>query len=86
MPVAGQAGHALVIGYDHRYGDDPKASRSDTLMLLRADPKTKSISMLSFPRDLTSTSTAPATRRSRDRINSAYARCGAGHARDGRAS
>ena len=30
----------------------PTPSRSDTLMLIRADPPTKSISLLSFPRDL----------------------------------
>src|SRR5215210_6801075 len=43
---------ALVIGYDHRPEDGDAPSRSDTLMLLRADPQAKTISMLSFPRDL----------------------------------
>ena len=47
-----QAAVALVVGYDYRVGDDPTDSRSDTLMLIRADPATKTISMLSFPRDL----------------------------------
>ena len=41
-----------MLGYDKRHGDDRTAGRSDTMMLLRADPTTKSISMLSFPRDL----------------------------------
>src|SRR5712691_520620 len=49
----GQAAIALVIGYDARRGVEAGGpSRSDTIMLVRADPKTKSISMLSFPRDL----------------------------------
>ncbi len=43
---------ALVIGYDHRAGDGNSPSRSDTMMLIRADPVTKTISLLSFPRDL----------------------------------
>ncbi|MGI9116484.1 MAG: LCP family protein [Gaiellales bacterium] len=41
---------ALVIGEDHRPGDT--VSRSDTMMMVRLDPRTKSLSMLSFPRDL----------------------------------
>ena len=45
---ANQPGIALVIGYDKRKGDTDRG-RSDTMMLLRADPDTKSISMLSFP-------------------------------------
>ena len=42
-----------MIGYDHR-ADEGKGtpSRSDTLMLVRADPGEKTISLLSFPRDL----------------------------------
>jgi LCP family protein required for cell wall assembly len=72
---------ALVAGYDVRgvtRGANPYAgSNSDTLMLLRADPKTDSLSLLSFPRDLyvpiychgdTPTTT--------DRINSAWSLCG----------
>jgi LCP family protein required for cell wall assembly len=47
---------ALVAGYDVRgktTGANPYAgSNSDTLMLLRADPKTDALSLLSFPRDL----------------------------------
>ncbi len=41
---------ALIIGEDHRPGDS--VSRSDTMMMVRIDPRTKSLSMLSFPRDL----------------------------------
>ena len=52
-PPAGHAATALIVGYDHRAGTEAKLpSRSDTIMLVRADPNTDSISLLSFPRDL----------------------------------
>ena len=53
IPTPSQPAVALVIGSDHRasYGKG-EPSRSDTLMLVRIDPVTKSISMLSLPRDL----------------------------------
>ena len=41
---------ALIIGEDRRGNDS--VSRSDTMMLVRLDPRTRSMSMLSFPRDL----------------------------------
>ena len=78
IPVAHHAAVALVIGYDHRAGtasSDP--SRSDTVMLIRADPVTKSISLLSFPRDLGVPIYCGPTPTIVDRINSAYSRCGA---------
>jgi len=78
IPVAHHAAIALVIGYDHRAGEastDP--SRSDTIMLIRADPVTDSISLLSFPRDLGVPIYCGPTPITVDRINSAYARCGA---------
>ena len=53
VALPGQPATALVIGYDKRANEakgDP--SRSDTVMLVRADPDTKSVSLLSFPRDL----------------------------------
>ena len=74
-----QAAIALVIGYDHRAGDGTGSpSRSDTMMLIRADPGTKTISLLSFPRDLVvpiycGKSAYPIDH---GRINSAYAICG----------
>ena len=70
---------ALMIGYDHRAGDGTGSpSRSDTMMLVRADPGSKTISLLSFPRDLV----VPlycgnsATPIDHGRINNAYALCG----------
>jgi LCP family protein required for cell wall assembly len=77
VPVANRAAIALVIGYDHRAGvESNRPSLSDTLMLIRADPLTKSISLLSFPRDLSVPIYCGATPSVTDRINSAYSRCG----------
>jgi LCP family protein required for cell wall assembly len=70
---------ALVIGYDKRVAgvDKGSESRSDTIMLLRADPDARTISILSFPRDLTVPIAGckghpPFT----GRINEAYTYCG----------
>ena len=72
---------AMVLGYDHRAGDGNSPSRSDTMMLIRADPVTKTISLLSFPRDLVvpiycaGRNGGPAVPEGSGRINSAYAIC-----------
>ncbi len=50
-PLPGRPTNILVIGSDHRVGDADSDKRSDTLLLVRLDPKAKTISMLSFPRD-----------------------------------
>jgi LCP family protein required for cell wall assembly len=87
VPDAKHAAIALVIGYDHRAGEKGLPSRSDTMMLIRADPVTKTISLLSFPRDLivplycpgataTGAHNGPAVVIDHGRINSAYAYCG----------
>src|SRR5438445_6898495 len=50
VAIPGQPTTALVIGSDKRLGRQAELTgRSDTLMLVRADPQTKSISLLSFP-------------------------------------
>lgn len=82
VPDAKHAAITLVIGYDHRAGEKDLPSRSDTMMLIRADPVTKTISLLSFPRDLDVPLYCPAKGSSQavasgtGRINSAYAYCG----------
>src|SRR5437773_3453224 len=78
IPPAGQPAIALVVGYDKRLGKerDIAGSRSDTIMLLRADPTTHSISMLSFPRDLTTQIWCGNKIIDTNRINSAYSDCG----------
>ena len=79
VTLPGQAAIALVVGYDQRAGKEfSDVSRSDTVMLIRADPGTGTISLLSFPRDLVVPIYCPksaAPLRS-DRINAAYAQCG----------
>jgi LCP family protein required for cell wall assembly len=75
VPLPHAPAIGLVIGYDHRFGE-LGPSRSDTIMLIRTDPATHSISMLSFPRDLSvpiycSSPFAQFT----GKINSAYATC-----------
>jgi LCP family protein required for cell wall assembly len=79
VPKPDQPTVALVLGYDRRtHGVDAGgASRSDTIMLVRADPKKQVISMLSFPRDLVVD--IPGCRGTgpfRGRINEAYTYCG----------
>ena len=56
-----------------------KDSRSDTIMLVRADPRPNTLSMLSFPRDLDVPIYCDAghARVTTDRINSAWSTCGA---------
>jgi LCP family protein required for cell wall assembly len=84
IPLANHAAIALVVGYDHRMGvESAGPSRSDTMMLVRADPVTKTISLLSFPRDLLVEQYCP-DRKTGDpvpqghgKINGAYAICGA---------
>jgi hypothetical protein len=59
-PLPGEPAVALVIGYDHRASDGKGApSRSDTMMLVRADPQTDSISLLRSPATCSSRSVAP---------------------------
>jgi LCP family protein required for cell wall assembly len=69
---------ALVIGYDKRLGPESSiGSRSDTIMLVRADPEKKVVSMMSFPRDLVVN--IPGCRGQAPfsgRINEAYTYCG----------
>jgi len=77
VPPPDHAAIALVIGYDHRAGvESDQSSRSDTILLLRADPQTKSISMLSFPRDLLTEIHCPGVPPYQDKINAAYSKCG----------
>ncbi|HEY5662170.1 MAG TPA: LCP family protein [Gaiellaceae bacterium] len=69
---------ALVIGTDRRKGFQADLTgRSDTLILVRADPIHKSLSLLSFPRDLIVDVKCPGRADVRDRINAAFSECGA---------
>ena len=76
-PLPGRPAIALVIGYDKRLGKEKDLKPlSDTIMLLRADPETETISMLSFPRDLYVEVHCPRKPTFLGRINQAYGECG----------
>ena len=80
VPPPSQPATALLIGYDARSGPDgfgASGSRSDTIMLVRADPQLNTLSMLSFPRDLVVPIYCkdPNVVDTQDRINSAWT-CG----------
>jgi LCP family protein required for cell wall assembly len=78
VPLPNQAATALVIGYDKRLGvERTEEARSDTIMLLRADPSDsgESISMLSFPRDLWVEVRCPGRPYFMGAINQAYMTC-----------
>ena len=77
VPQANAPATALVIGYDRRASDGKNApSRSDTLMLVRADPGAKTISLLSLPRDLSVPIRCPGRQPFTAKINSAFVYCG----------
>ena len=77
LPIAGEPATALVIGYDRRSNEAKGTpSRSDTLMLIRANPKNETISLLSFPRDLRAEIICPGKSTYTTKINAAYATCG----------
>jgi LCP family protein required for cell wall assembly len=77
VPLPGQPATALVIGYDRRANEAKGTpSRSDTVMLIRADPDAESIALLSFPRDLSVEVHCPGRTSFTGKINSAYATCG----------
>lgn len=67
--LPGRATNILLLGSDHRTGTAATDRRSDTLMLMRLDPKRKSISLLSFPRD----TYVPIPGHGSAKINDAYA-------------
>ena len=70
---------ALVIGYDARQGPDGfDQARSDTVMLLRADPNRDTMTVLSFPRDLAVDHPGCKDRVAwSGKLNEAYLHCGA---------
>jgi LCP family protein required for cell wall assembly len=77
-PEPGRPAVAIMIGYDKRFGaQSVLGSRSDTVMLVRADPEKQVITMLSFPRDLVvDIPGCDGHPPSRGRINEAYSYCG----------
>ena len=75
--LPGMPATALIVGHDRRAGPEAALQpRSDTVMLVRADPETESISLLSFPRDLYVEIHCPGKATFSARINGAYSECG----------
>ena len=58
----------LLLGIDQRPNEDPRTTRTDTMMVLTLDPRTKTAGMLSIPRDLY----VPLPDRGQERINTAH--------------
>ncbi len=52
IPDPGSPQTILVIGSDHRAGEPFSAANTDTMMLVRLDPSSSTINVLSIPRDL----------------------------------
>jgi LCP family protein required for cell wall assembly len=52
IPNPGNPQTILVIGSDHRAGDPRNQAHTDTMMLVRLDPDSSTINVLSIPRDL----------------------------------
>jgi polyisoprenyl-teichoic acid--peptidoglycan teichoic acid transferase len=52
IPNPGQAQTILIIGSDHRAGTSFSSANTDTMMLVRLDPNSSTINVLSIPRDL----------------------------------
>ncbi len=80
VTLPGQATTALVLGDNQRTGIEASAGgRSDTILLVRADPRTKTISLLSLPRDLQVPVYCPRNpvAIATTRIDYAFADCGA---------
>lgn len=80
VTLPGEAVTALVLGDNQRTGVEASAGgRSDTILLVRADPRTNTISLLSLPRDLRVPLYCPRSPVSfaTTRIDYAFADCGA---------
>src|ERR1700710_1590968 len=67
-PPSGKPQTLLLVGSDRRYGDARGDARSDTLMLIRLDPKQNATTALSIPRDLRVTIPGHGI----DKVNAAY--------------
>jgi LCP family protein required for cell wall assembly len=52
VPQPGDAQTILILGSDHRAHEPQSSSHSDTIMLVRLNPRSSTINVLSIPRDL----------------------------------
>src|SRR5512134_723482 len=77
IALPGRPAIAIVVGQDFRKWakDEERGGRADTVMLLRADPRVDTLSILSFPRDLMVNIHCPGRSPFPGPINSAFALC-----------
>jgi LCP family protein required for cell wall assembly len=52
LPAPGAPETLLIIGSDHRAGTSYNSSNTDTMLLVRLDPNSSTINLMSIPRDL----------------------------------
>ena len=71
IPDPGAPQTILLIGSDHRAGEPFRVANTDTMMLVRMDPDSSTINVLSVPRDLGS---SIPRRRASAKLNAAYSR------------
>ncbi|HET8652672.1 MAG TPA: LCP family protein [Gaiellaceae bacterium] len=78
IALPGRPAIAIVVGQDFRKWAkaEERGGRADTVMLLRADPRLDTLSILSFPRDLMVDIQCPGRSPFLGPINSAFALCG----------
>jgi LCP family protein required for cell wall assembly len=71
IPPPGSAQTLLVIGSDHRAGTSYTSANTDTMLMIRLDPNSSTINLLSIPRDLEVQIPSGGTQYS-GKLNSAY--------------
>ena len=72
VPAPGDAQTILILGSDHRAHTPLSASNSDTIILVRMDPNSSTINVISIPRDLRVQIAVPGGGVETAKINAAY--------------
>ena len=72
VPQPGQPQTILILGSDHRAHEPQNAANSDTIMLVRLDPNSSTINVMSVPRDLRVDIPLPNGAIQTDKINASY--------------
>ncbi len=72
VPTPGDAQTILILGSDHRAHTPLSASNSDTIILVRMDPSSSTINVISIPRDLQVQIPVPGGGVQTAKINAAY--------------
>jgi polyisoprenyl-teichoic acid--peptidoglycan teichoic acid transferase len=72
IPQPGQAQTILILGSDHRAHTPQSDANSDTIMLVRLDPNSQTINVMSIPRDLQVNIPTPGGGAQTAKINASY--------------